>query len=507
MTRALLVASLSASLLLAAGLPGPARGLGGVRSELVVSGLIQPVFATSPPGDPRLFVVERPGRIRIVMNGAVLATPFLDIQSLVGQIGEGGFLGLAFPPDYATSGLFYVYYTTEPDPEADPPYVGNDSVVARFSVTANPNVADPASRLELLFIDQPDTTHNHKAGTIAFGPDGFLWFATGDGGGGGDPNELAQNGLSLLGKMLRLDVGPTFAPGSIVVPDEEYRIPADNPFLADPGTRDEIWARGFRNPYRWSFDRETGDVWVGDVGQATWEEVNFEAAGDPGGRNYGWDIMENTKCLTDPFPTPPCNDPSLLLPLHAYDHSGDLCSITGGYVQRGPPSPINGLYFFGDYCTGQIWTLDPATVSVVDRTAELGAAAGVGFVVVGFGEGGDGTLHVVHINGSIHRILSADPECGDGFENDGDGLTDFPADPGCHDASSLFEDPQCDDGLDNDGDGDRDWDGAGVGDPDAFCAGDGWRNREKPKGCGLGLELVLAVPALLALRRWRRTAA
>jgi hypothetical protein len=499
MNRAHFALSLAASLLVVTGVPGPARGVGEARSELVVSGLAQPVFVTSPPGDARLFVVERVGRIRIVANGATLPTPFLDIQSLVGVIGEGGFLGLAFPPDYATSGFFYVYHTD----------LANDSVVARYSVTADPSVADPASRLVLLFIDQPATTNNHRAGTIAFGPDGFLWFATGDGGGGGDPDELAQNGLSLLGKMLRLDVGPSFAPDSIPVAGEVYRIPADNPFLADPDTRDEIWARGFRNPYRWSFDRETGDVWIADVGQATWEEVNLEPAGVPGGRNYGWDIMENTKCLTDTYPTPPCNDPSLLLPLYAYGHTDGNCSITGGYVHRGPPSPLGGLYFFGDYCTGRIWSLDPDTapVTIVDRTVELGAAAGVPFVVVGFGEGGDGTLHVVHRNGSIHRILSADPECGDGFENDGDGLTDFPADPGCHDAGTAFEDPQCDDGLDNDGDGDRDWDGAGVGDPDVQCAGDGWRNREKPKSCGLGLELVLAVPALIALRRWRRTAA
>jgi hypothetical protein len=490
MTRAFFAFSLVVPLALAAG--GPARGIGEARSELVVTGLTQPVFAASPPGDPRLFVVERAGRIRIVVNDAVLPAAFLDIHTLVGQIGEGGCLGLAFPSDYATSGFFYVYYND----------LANDSVVARFSVTADPNVADPASRLELLYIDQPDTTNNHRGGTIAFGPDGFLWFATGDGGGGGDPNELAQNGASLLGKMLRLDVGPTFAPGSIPVPPENvYAIPADNPFLADPGTRDEIWARGLRNPYRWSFDRETGDVWIADVGQASWEEVNVEPAGVPGGRNYGWDIMENTNCLPDPFPTPLCNDPSLLLPVYAYDHSEDNCSITGGYVHRAA-SPLDGLYFFGDYCTGRIWTLDPATVpvTVVDRTAELGAAAGVGFVVVGFGEAGDGTLHVVHRSGSVHRILSADPECGDGIENDGDGLTDFPADPGCREATSVREDPQCDDGLDNDGDGDRDWDGAGVGDPDVQCGGDGWRHREKPKNCGLGFELVLLLPALLALR-------
>jgi glucose/arabinose dehydrogenase len=220
MVRTKIVSALGAVMVLLAG-AGSAAAQGQAQSLLVASGLTQPLFVAAPDGDPRLFVVERAGRIRIVKNGVTLATPFLDIQARVGTLGEGGMLGLAFPADYASSGLFTVYYTDS----------NIDSVVARFSVTGNPDVADPNSEEELLFIDQPNGTgfQNHKGGTLHYGVDGFLWFATGDGGGSNDPAENAQNPQSLLGKMLRLDVGPAFAPGSIPVAGEAYRIPADNP--------------------------------------------------------------------------------------------------------------------------------------------------------------------------------------------------------------------------------------------------------------------------------------
>jgi glucose/arabinose dehydrogenase len=479
-----------ASLCLVASFAGTARALGEARAELAASSLTYPLFVAAPDGDPRLFVVERAGRIRIAQGGTTLPTPFLDIQSQVTTAGEGGLLGLAFAPDYEQSGLFYVYYTN----------LADDSVVSRFSVSGDPNLANPSSQTVLLTIDQPAGLTNHKGGTIAFGPDGFLWFATGDGGGSNDPNELAQNPQSLLGKMLRLDAGPVFAPGSIPVAGQAYRIPADNPFVGSP-PRDEIWALGLRNPYRWSFDRETGDVWIADVGQGAREEVDFEPAGDPGGRNYGWDVMEGTLCNpNDPAPSPPCSAPSLTLPVHEYDHSGGRCSITGGYVFRSPVSPLTGLYFFGDYCSRQIWSLDPDTLMVVDRSAQLSPAAG-SVNIVGFGEDGFGTLHVALANGNVYRILPADPACADALDNDGDGLADFPADPGCGDAAGSPENPACDDGLDNDGDGAFDWDGAGLGPPDPQCEGDGWRTRERRKGCGAGFELALLLPALQALRR------
>jgi hypothetical protein len=373
------------------------------RSVLVASGLTGPLFVTAPAGDARLFVVERQGRIRVVENGTTLAAPFLDISFEVSTLGEGGLLGLAFPADYATSGLFTVYYTNS----------SLDSVVARYSVSANPNVANTTEQI-LLLVDQPDGTEfqNHKGGTVAYGPDGFLWFATGDGGSGFDPNEAAQNPQSLLGKMLRIDVGPTFAPGSLPVVGQSYRIPADNPFVAS-APRDEIWAFGLRNPYRFSFDRGTGDLWIGDVGQAAREEVNHELASDPGGRNYGWDVMEGTLCNgADPAPAPPCNDASLTLPVYEYVRPLETCaSITGGYVYRADFSNLAGRYFFGDFCTGQVWSLNPATGVVTDRTAQLGAAAGVPFTLVGFGEDGAGRLLLVQRNaGAIYRIEPAPSE-------------------------------------------------------------------------------------------------
>ena len=274
----------------------PARAQGMAQSFLVASGLTQPIYATAPDGDTRLFVAERAGRIRVVKNGVVQPTPFLDITSRVSVAGEGGLLGLAFPAGYASTGLFTVYYTD----------ANSDSVVARFRVTSNPDVADPNSGQTLLFIDQPNGAGflNHKGGTIAYGPDDFLWFATGDGGGANDPFENAQNPQSLLGKMLRIDVGPSFAANSIPVSGQVYRIPADNPFVGAPA-RDEIWALGFRNPFRWSFDRATGDLWIGDVGQDALEEVDFEPVTAPGGRNYGWDVMEGGSCNpNDPAPAP-----------------------------------------------------------------------------------------------------------------------------------------------------------------------------------------------------------
>jgi glucose/arabinose dehydrogenase len=380
---------------LALALAGPSEAQN-VQSVPVASGIPGAVFAAAPAGDSRVFVVERAGRIFVVQSNGTTST-FLDIRTRIGTLGEGGLLGLAFPEDYAESGLFTVYYTN----------TSLDSVVSRFEVSANPNVADAGSEEELLFIDQPDGPNfqNHKGGTIHYGPDGFLWFATGDGGSANDPNENAQNAQSLLGKMLRIDVGPVFAPGSQPVAGEVYRIPADNPFV-NTAPRDEIWALGLRNPYRWSFDRDTGDIWIGDVGQGLIEEIDFEAATDPGGRNYGWDVMEGTSCNTiDPAPAPPCNAPSLTLPIHEYGHSASRCTIIGGYRYRADLSAINGLYFFGDFCTGEIWTFDPASEAIIDRTAQLGAAAGGDFTLVSFGEDGFGRVLIVNRNvGTVHRI-------------------------------------------------------------------------------------------------------
>jgi glucose/arabinose dehydrogenase len=410
LSRPLRLARVAALLVLAGAAPALAQGQ--VKSVPAATGLSDPIFVTAPNGDPRLFVVERSGRIRIVENGVTREPPFLDIRSRVGGTGEGGLLGLAFPADYASSGLFTVYYTN----------AAVDSVVARYSVTADPDLADPDSEEVLLFIDQPDGVNytNHKGGTVHYGPDGFLWFATGDGGAANDPTENAQDPQSLLGKMLRIDVGPTFAPGSIPVAGQVYRIPADNPFVGS-APRDEIWALGLRNPFRWSFDRATGDLWIGDVGQSALEEVDFEAAADSGGRNYGWDVMEGGDCNgDDPASAPPCNDPSLTLPVHQYGHGASDCSIIGGNVWRSDSSALRGLYFFGDFCTGRVWTFSPSTLRLVERSAQLGSAARVPYALVSFGEDGLGRVHMVHrTSGTVYRLAAVTQPsqgCGGGPE-------------------------------------------------------------------------------------------
>ena len=360
-------------------------------AERIASGLSEPVFVAAPQGDPRLFVVERAGMIKIIANGSVLPTPFLDIRPLVSTEDSYGLFGLAFAPDYATSGRFYVYYLNYADL----------SVVARYQVSANPDVANAASAQTVLTVVQPGTDHN--GGTIAFSPaDGYLYFALGDGGTGPyDPLENAQDPQDLLGKVLRLDVSGAGA---------GYAIPPDNPFVGAP-PRDEIWAFGMRNPFRFSFDRLNGDLWIGDVGQEAKEEVDYEPAGD-GGHNYGWDVMEGTLCNPfDPWPPPPaCNAPSLTLPFYEYGHDNNpACSgnVIGGYVYRGRAgSPFYGLYFFGDFCTSKLWTLEPSTVGVVERTADLSPAVNGGTIdlIVGFGEDGAGELYVVDLDGEVFRI-------------------------------------------------------------------------------------------------------
>src|SRR5262249_6716507 len=243
-----------------------------LRATFVAGGFSSPIFLTAPAGDPRLFVVERGGTIRIIKNGTVLAQPFLDISAKVGTSGEGGLLGLAFSPDYAHDGQFYVYYTS----------AAIDSVLSRFVVSAqDPDRADPTTEIVLTIVAQP--TDHHKGGTIAFSPiDHYLYWALGDGGGGDVATNPAQDLSLLLGKMLRIDVGGGARSG--------YTIPATNPFRNAPPARPEIWDLGFRNPFRFSFDRATGDLWIGDVGESSREEVDHEVAGDRGGRNYGWNI-------------------------------------------------------------------------------------------------------------------------------------------------------------------------------------------------------------------------
>jgi len=359
--------------------------------ELALDGLDSPVRLVAPPGDARLFVVEQTGRIKVFdLDGAPRGV-FLDLTAEVSCCGERGLLGLVFAPDYGQSGRFYVNYTDD----------AGDTRVVRYLVDpSDPDRADPDSAQDIIEIGQPDT--NHNAGHLEFGPDGLLYVGMGDGGGGGDPGNNAQDPQSLLGKMLRLDVAGD-GPG--------YAIPADNPFVDDATHRDEIWALGLRNPWCWSFDSETGDLWIADVGQNELEEIDFQPAGSPGGENYGWRLMEGSQCFDPPTD---CNDGTLTLPIHEYTHGGSpfRCSISGGHVYRGSEVPeLAGRYLFSDFCSNQIWALrrnetggDPQIADLSESLTPPGGYDGV----VSFGRDHTGELYVVSRgDGTIWRIASA----------------------------------------------------------------------------------------------------
>ncbi len=403
-----------------------------LTTELVASGLDNPVYAKSPPGDERIFVVEMDvGLVRIVEDGVLLPAPFLDVSAKMDASLDGGLMSIAFHPDYAKNGLFYVYYTD----------LEFDSTVERYSVSSgDPNAADAASGAVLLEVAQPTTSH--QGGDLHFGPDGYLWMALGDGGGefgpGGfqpDPDCRAQDPADLLGKVLRLDVDSAFP----------YAIPPDNPFVGVPGYAPEIWAVGLRNPWRFSFDRETGDVYLGDVGEVTREEINFEPAGSPGGVNYGWSIEEGSTCHAHACGAayPACGDSGYTRPLYEYDQSFG-CSVTGGYVYRGCAIPdLRGTYFYGDYCSGRIWSFEAvggAVTGFQERTTELKPSGLNINRPVSFGEDGDGELLVIdYLDGELFRVVPAQPPAG---------LVDCDAD-GQDDACAIAAFPHLD--LDLDG--------------------------------------------------------
>ena len=348
----------------------------------LASGMTQPVAITHA-GDARLFITLQPGMIVVYDGTQLLPTPFLDIRSIVQDGGERGLLGLAFHPRYTENGFFYVNYTD----------LAGDTVVARYRVSAaDPNRADPNSAFTLLFIDQPFA--NHNGGQLQFGPDGFLYIGMGDGGSGGDPGNRAQNLNDLLGKMLRIDVdGGT-----------PYAVPQSNPFLTHTNARDEIWAYGLRNPWRFSFDRATGDLWIADVGQGSWEEVHFQPATSIGGENYGWRRMEGTHCFN---PTTNCNDGSLILPVIEYGHENGACSVTGGYVYRGALYPrLAGMYIYGDYCNGRIWGAARNASGALVSQLLVDAP----FFISTFGEDVNGELYVAdHGGGRVLRLADTAP--------------------------------------------------------------------------------------------------
>ncbi len=368
--------------------------------KIVASGLEKPLFLThAGDGSGRIFVVEQPGTIRIIEDRELLPTPFLDISGRVNDSSnEQGLLGLAFAPNFRETGFFFVNYTD----------AGGDTVIARFQVTAeDANLAEADSEKVILKIDQP--AGNHNGGMLAFGPDGYLYIGTGDGGAANDRFGNGQNPQSLLGKMLRIDVLTDSA--------EPYTIPADNPWVATDwagqDVLDEVWAVGLRNPWRYSFDRATGDLWIGDVGQNQYEEVNYVPAGTRPPLNFGWPLMEATHC----FGSADCDETGLWMPVAETDHQGN-CSLTGGYVYRGEAHPeLTGVYLFGDYCSGKIWASLP-DADVVQSDA-LAAQNTEGLVsawrsvdvldtdlsINSFGEDEAGELYVIDHRGAISQIV------------------------------------------------------------------------------------------------------
>jgi glucose/arabinose dehydrogenase len=340
----------------------------------VADGLDQPLgLFTAGDGSGRAFVLEQPGLIWVFQNWERLPTPFLDIRDrVVDDRNEQGLLGLAFHPDFGSNGLFYINYTGE----------NGDTFISRFNVSADPNIANPASENVLLRIQQPFA--NHNGGHILFAPDGYLYIGTGDGGSAGDPQGNAQNPNSLLGKLLRIDVDA----------EEPYGIPNDNPY-ASGGGRAEVWAIGLRNPWRYSFDRETNDLYIGDVGQNQWEEINYLAAGHTGGVNFGWDYFE----ASNPFEGNPPQGFEAAAPIWEYNHSQG-CSVTGGYVYRGSLAEWQGIYIYGDYCSGLIWGLLRDAQGFWQNMLIIQTTANI----TSFGEDQNGEVYMIDRSGSVNRL-------------------------------------------------------------------------------------------------------
>ena len=335
--------------------------------RLIASGLNRPVDVQSAfDGSGRLFIIEKNGAIRIYENGQLLEQPFLDIEERVNDDGnEMGLLGLAFHPNYERNGYFYVNYTGR----------GGDTFISRLQ--AGGNIADAGSESILMKVKQPYS--NHNGGAVVFGPDGYLYLSLGDGGLAGDPHKNGQDTTSLLGKILRIDVNSS----------DPYAIPSDNPF------GNEVWAYGLRNPWRISFDRSSGDLWIGDVGQGEWEEIDYLPAGSGGGANFGWSIMEGNHGYDGQI------QPGLLLPVAEYGHADTLggCSVTGGYVYRGGMPEWNGIYLYGDYCKGHVWGLMRS-----DGQWQSQLLFEAGMTITSFGQDESGEIYLASDAGGVYKL-------------------------------------------------------------------------------------------------------
>ncbi len=398
----LLATSLGLPILLLVLVPGGGSALAEGKSPpvflpLVVNNLAWPTLGLGPgvtgfqapvllihagDGSNRLYVVEQGGRIQLVEDGQIRPAPLLDITDRVTCCGERGLLGLAFPPGAGPKDHFYVNYTATEEGQLV-------TRVSRFAMDSDSQVADPKSEQVILTFPQPYS--NHNGGHLAFGPDGYLYIATGDGGSGGDPQNHAQNLGSLLGKLLRVHVEE----GSVLT----YTTPITNPFVGQANARPEIWAYGLRNPWRFSFDRETGDLYLGDVGQNAWEEIDYQPAGSPGGENYGWPILEGTHC----YRADPCDPTGTVLPIWEYSQENGDRSVIGGYVYRGQAIPeMQGVYLFGDWVSGRIWGLrragDAWAHSLLLET---------GRNVASFGEDAQGELWIVDYAGGVYPLVTS----------------------------------------------------------------------------------------------------
>lgn len=374
-----------------------APGQGVIGSETLAGGFSSPVAAEAPLGDDRIFVVEQGGTIRLFKDGFVQPTPFLSLAGQIAVGGERGLFDIAFHPEYFVNGQFFVSYSN----------FSGATVVERYQVSSfDPDQANAFSGRIVLTVPQPFA--NHNGGGLEFGPDGHLYIGLGDGGGSGDPFCNAQDLNSLLGKILRIDVDPIDFTGT-------YGIPIDNPFAFTPGARPEIYASGLRNPWRFSFDRANGNLMIGDVGEVFREEISVSPLGSRG-LNFGWPVMEGLTCFAGAscgVGAPGCFSGELRLPVFDYSHDPYVggCSVIGGYVYRGSRIPgLQGSYFFGDFCSGRVWTLVTdgfSTSSIIDRTAELAGPGGSIPTITSFGEDGDGEILYVTFGGELRRIIPA----------------------------------------------------------------------------------------------------
>jgi glucose/arabinose dehydrogenase len=357
-----------------------------IKLRLIASHLSMPVYATGAnDGSNRIFIVEKTGKIKILLNGVVRSTPFLNISSEVSKGSEQGLLGLAFHPGFKTNHKLYVNFTN----------LAGDTIIREYRVSSsNPNVVATSTKRRILGISQPFA--NHNGGMLAFGPDGYLYIGMGDGGDAGDPGNRAQDTNQLLGKMLRIDINHT-------MPNAAYRNPSTNPYVGIAG-RDEIWQIGLRNPWRFSFDRTTGDLWIGDVGQGKYEEVDRAirtSSGAGRGVNWGWRVLEGTHCY---LPPSGCSTSGKTMPLLDYDHGGGRCAVTGGYVYRGSAIPLlRGGYVFGDYCSGEIWVVASSASAPVGKVRLLDTS----LLISSFGQIGGGELVVTDLNGRVYRLERA----------------------------------------------------------------------------------------------------